>query len=222
LFTRRGRWRRAAAGRRTSDSGGSKQRPQADGLQTAVALARRLAADRPPRQQRSSTFSSAEVRDSRLNPGDKADLAVAQTRQLVVRQIGDVTPVEGAGRSSGRSEAAEQVHERRACPARRTGERDELAGMTSSDTPRRARMSTSPIVGLRQVARGNEGGLMTDVSAPKAARQRRGRRPRHVRGTPGATARCWSQAPWRVRGDARDDGGAFREFARTPQCVCHL
>src|SRR6266850_2902558 len=59
---------------------------------------------------------------------DEADLPIADLRQPLARQRADVLAIQPIAARGGRVEAPEDVHQRALAGARRTGDRDELAG----------------------------------------------------------------------------------------------
>ena len=133
---------------------------EADRLQR---LGRALAALRgrrlPLYSSGSSTFSSADVRDSRLNPWKTNPISALRTRAssraVQPRHVLAVQHVLPARRPI---EAADQVHERRLAGARRAGQRDELARHdVERDASQRGHLHLADVVSLREIPDGDHG-----------------------------------------------------------------
>src|SRR6185503_4863702 len=100
----------------------------------------------------------------------EADLRVAHVREVARRERRHVVPVEEVASGGRPIEAAEQVHERRLAGARRAGERDELAGRdVERDAAQRLHLHLAEVVGLRQVANGDDRVHRPAPRAPPAA-----------------------------------------------------
>src|SRR5438132_13562163 len=86
------------------------------------------------------------------------DFRVADARQLARTELRHVLAVEKVLSARRPIEAAEQVHERGLAGARRTGERDELAGRdVERDPTERRHLHFADVVDLRQLPRGDDG-----------------------------------------------------------------
>ena len=76
---------------------------------------------------------------------NEADLAVANVGQLIAVEPGNIDAIEQIAPAGRAIEAAEHVHHRRFSRAARAHDRDEFAALISSETPRTACTSTSPV-----------------------------------------------------------------------------
>jgi len=135
------------------------------GHRPAAALGGR---DRPivrVEQRQLHVFDRGGARQQVESLEHEPDLAVANRRQLVVREVGDVTAVEQVASARRAVEAAEDVHERRLAGPGRPDDGDELApadveGDAAEGVHRRALHG----VGLGDVVRGDQRRVARDHS----------------------------------------------------------
>ena len=91
---------------------------------------------------------------------DEADRLVAEVRQLVVGEAGDVLPLQQVAAGGGAVEAAEQVHQRRLARARGPHDGDELALRDlERDAAERRQLDVAHPVDLGDVLQLDQGGL---------------------------------------------------------------